>query len=83
MKDSRPLSFKPVEISDASENDSMKDFIVDDEEGEKSGQEKSEDESEDENHLQEKKQTMASKLLDYHIPSCKIDISWKTVVAIL
>ncbi|XP_066476735.1 coiled-coil domain-containing protein 82 [Tiliqua scincoides] len=65
LEDSCPSPFTPAEISDASESDSMKDFIVDDEEGEELGQEK----SEDENHLQEKKQAMPCQLLDYHIPS--------------
>ncbi|KAJ6664927.1 hypothetical protein lerEdw1_005899, partial [Lerista edwardsae] len=64
LEDSCPLPLTPAEISDASEGDSMKDFIVDDEEGEELEQEKSEDE-----HDLQEKQAMSSKLLEHHIPS--------------
>lgn len=72
LEDSCPLPLTPDEISEASEGDSMKDFIVDDEEGE--------EKSEGEDNPQEKQQATSSRLLEYHMPSCKIYFSCQSLL---
>ncbi|XP_060090893.1 coiled-coil domain-containing protein 82 [Heteronotia binoei] len=67
LKDTYPLFSNSVDIGDSADDDSMKDFIVeDDEEGKELKHEESED---DERQPQEKKHAKSHKtLLEHHIP---------------
>ncbi|XP_061484751.1 coiled-coil domain-containing protein 82 [Rhineura floridana] len=78
LDDSCHPPLTPAEISDASDVDSMKDFIADDEE-----EELEQENSEDKSQLQKKKHAMSSTLLEKHIPSlARVDpfVHFKRVV---